>query len=1027
MWGMDAINAPKLWARLPSVPNADPQLATARHGVVLDSGVYFSHFDFVSGGSAFSRDLSRTFNADGLVMSDSGIPGNDVADGHGTHVAGILAGGWGAGDDRGIAGVVGAQARLASCRIFSDYSPTSASGGTTLDLIRCLEHATATKAFVVNFSGGDFYPPDRSVELDALRAAVRGFCAAGAGLLVASAGNSGKDLAREPEHPAAFAGQPGTECVVAVTAVAQGGYLPYFSNYGAQVKVAAPGDFVASDWVAAQGALAYFGSQPSLAGTDRAWTSLSGTSMAAPFVSGAALLLGNAFPAATAAQVRACLESASAGRPLADGSGVPLDDPDVTPANAGGFVGGGLLDVDAAYDCVAQRVAGLTTCPSARVVVDLGKGDQGLACGQALPTVPRSAFGAKPDVAYSFDPPGPYVPSYSGGGGAGVYTISAIPEDGSAACTLTLEVKECRLRCAQGDVVVRHKDSGCASAGAPFPTTGAAAADVVTFVPPGVTYAPSPPGPYPPNRRTTVALVPSDGSPSCQVTLDVKPCGLTCNAHVVTIDQSSGGGSCSPSGPGAPFPAAQALLSLDAPSVGYVLTPPGPYTAGPRAVRVTPTTGAPACFVSLVVEPCRLSCAPTATVSLDRAGGGGGCASSVAFPAGAVGAGAGVKYTLKPPGPYTTAGTFDVVATAGADKCTTRLTVERCASAPPPPPASGTITCASSPLEVQLSPSGGGGGGCDAATVPPTELYTSTGGVRATVSPAGPYKPGATTVRVTPARGSPSSAKACSVSVSVAPCVPQCAATPPTVPADAGKCSLAALPRAGLLAPASVGRTATGVVAVVVDGGAPPALPLPVGPGGVSAAVAYPGGVRSAPSPSCPITVADTQPPKAKALAPCLYPESAAGYPPDVAEACLSADQLLASVADNCPGAASASVARCANVSPPADGPGACRVAAGGSSVCVALQRLPSAARTARVVAATVRVTDAQGNAADVVARVSVFRARPAAGANAACLRVSSTGELVGGVRRRPGRRGSIVAVGAAAAAEADGGGAAAR
>jgi hypothetical protein len=91
----------------------------------------------------------------------------------------------------------------------------------------------------------------------------------------------------------------------------------------------------------------------------------------------------------------------------------------------------------------------------------------------------------------------------------------------------------------------------------------------------------------------------------------------------------------------------------------------------------------------------------------------------------------------------------------------------------------------------------------------------------------------------------------------------------------------------------------------------------------------------------------------------------------------------------------SLSIAKCANVSPSANGSSACRVVTGNNSVCVALRRLPNATRTPRVVAVTVRLTDQAGNAAEVVARVRVFRRRPTSGADASCLRVSSTGALV--------------------------------
>lgn len=76
---------------------------------------------------------------------------------------------------------------------------------------------------------------------------------------------------------------------------------------------------------------------------------MSGTSMASPHVAGAALLLMNAFPTATNTQVRDCLI-----RTATDPVGY-----DRLPAS-GAVIGGGVLDVDAAYTCM-QKLSGVDT------------------------------------------------------------------------------------------------------------------------------------------------------------------------------------------------------------------------------------------------------------------------------------------------------------------------------------------------------------------------------------------------------------------------------------------------------------------------------------------------------------------------------------------------------------------------------------------------------------------------------------------------------------------------------------------
>lgn len=72
---------------------------------------------------------------------------------------------------------------------------------------------------------------------------------------------------------------------------------------------------------------------------------------AAPLVAGTALMLMNAFPAATAAQVKTCIEKTAAGNPV-PGLTVTTNGVAITHT-----IGGGRLDVDAAFDCMVQAEA----------------------------------------------------------------------------------------------------------------------------------------------------------------------------------------------------------------------------------------------------------------------------------------------------------------------------------------------------------------------------------------------------------------------------------------------------------------------------------------------------------------------------------------------------------------------------------------------------------------------------------------------------------------------------------------------
>jgi len=82
--------------------------------------------------------------------------------------------------------------------------------------------------------------------------------------------------------------------VIAVAAIGQNGRRASFSNYGAKsVHIAAPGVDIVSTVPTAKGAAGY--------------AYMSGTSMAAPHVTGAAALYASLNPCATAAQTREAL------------------------------------------------------------------------------------------------------------------------------------------------------------------------------------------------------------------------------------------------------------------------------------------------------------------------------------------------------------------------------------------------------------------------------------------------------------------------------------------------------------------------------------------------------------------------------------------------------------------------------------------------------------------------------------------------------------------------------------------------
>lgn len=218
---------------------------------LIDTGVDASH-----------PELAGRLLAGYDFANDDGDPGDD--NGHGTHVAGILAA---VGDNGiGIAGMAW-QAKILPLKVLD-----AKGDGSYFNIIRAIRYAADHGARIINLSlGGSFSDPN--LQEAARYARTRG-C-----LVVAAAGNQGGALL----YPAAY------DEVLAVAATDDRQRRPSYSNYGAEVDLAAPGG--------TQSAGIY-----SLAPSG-GYTTLFGTSMAAPHVSGLAALIWSAASALTADQV----------------------------------------------------------------------------------------------------------------------------------------------------------------------------------------------------------------------------------------------------------------------------------------------------------------------------------------------------------------------------------------------------------------------------------------------------------------------------------------------------------------------------------------------------------------------------------------------------------------------------------------------------------------------------------------------------------------------------------------------------
>jgi subtilisin family serine protease len=181
-----------------------------------------------------------------------GDPSDD--NGHGTHVAGIIAA---HGAVRGLA----PGATILPVKVLgADKS------GNAHWLAQGIAYAVARGARILNVSvNGDEPSPE-------LESAIRAAQAAGA-VIVASAGNDGRDLRAHPSYPVSYP----ERAVLGVGASTLGGARASFSNYGPGVDVSAPGDDIMS-----------------LGFPGFAWRS--GTSMAAAYVSATLALEAAAAP-----------------------------------------------------------------------------------------------------------------------------------------------------------------------------------------------------------------------------------------------------------------------------------------------------------------------------------------------------------------------------------------------------------------------------------------------------------------------------------------------------------------------------------------------------------------------------------------------------------------------------------------------------------------------------------------------------------------------------------------------------------
>jgi subtilisin family serine protease len=286
----------------------------------IDTGVDFNHPDLAQ--NIWHAPTAFTVTVGGVpVTCPQGTSGYNAItnscggqddNNHGTHTSGTM----GAAGNNGV-GVVGVNwiTQIMGCKFLG-----ASGSGSTADAVQCAEWIRKTRAFFGGAGGAADVIATNNSWGGGGRSFTMGYEIRSHGeagiLFVASAGNNGRNTDFFPQFPQGYL----VRNIISVAATDNRDQLAGFSNFGAfSVDLGAPGVDVLSTI------------------RNNSYASLSGTSMAAPHVAGAVLLLKAACPSLGHLELKQTI----------------LDNVDPIPSLAGKTATGGRLNINKAIQSCA--------------------------------------------------------------------------------------------------------------------------------------------------------------------------------------------------------------------------------------------------------------------------------------------------------------------------------------------------------------------------------------------------------------------------------------------------------------------------------------------------------------------------------------------------------------------------------------------------------------------------------------------------------------------------------------------------